>query len=269
MKDLSRNTFRGGVLPLWAIGCFLSLAIFGACVVPSLSSDFPYGRPDGYVTDRAGLISPGAKEKISLLIGELESKTGAQIAVATMATLEDGEIKSAAVSIFKEWGIGKKGKDNGILILLALKERKVDIEIGYGLERVITDGMAGEIIRTIMGPAFKAGDYDTGFYKAVEAIAYFVAKDAGVTLSGTMQAPAGEPENNHEKLVWGVFIAFFLLSWGMSQFAGGRRGSGGMWYGGGWGGGGMGGGGWSGGGGGGFGGFGGGMSGGGGASGGW
>jgi len=233
MNDFSRNSFRGSI---WLL---LPLLLFLAGPAPSFSDDFPWGKPDGYVTDRAGMLSLSAKENISAMIADLESKTDAEIAVATMDHLESGDIRSTAVSLFKQWGVGKKGKDNGILILLSKKERKVDIEIGYGMESVVTDGMAGEIIRNTMAPYFKTGDFDTGFYKAVEAIVVDIELSKGIPLKGGVQAtPSEAPEKNNEKYGFLIFLVFFAIMFVISRLAGGGRGSGGMWYGGGWGGGG-------------------------------
>ena len=128
-------------------------------------------KPQGWVSDFAGIMSNETKAQISDLCTSIEKATGAEIAVVTVPSLEGMVVEEYAVKLFKEWGIGKKGKDNGVLFLIAPNERKTRIEVGYGLEPVITDGRAGEIIRETVIPFFKAGDYDQGILQGSRQIA--------------------------------------------------------------------------------------------------
>ena len=100
-------------------------------------------QPQGYVTDLAGVINPATRQKIELLATEVEQKTGDQIAVVTVNSLEGQTREDYAVELYKHLGIGAKGKDNGVLILIAPKDRQYKIEVGYGLEPVINDARAG------------------------------------------------------------------------------------------------------------------------------
>ena len=230
-------------------------------------ASFP--KPVGYVSDYAGIVPEGERQAIELLATEVESKTSAEIAVVTIPNLPEdyGSIEQYAVDLFAEWGIGKKGKDNGLLFLVSFAERKIRIEVGYGLEGIIPDGLAGRIIRDEITPRFKNGRYGEGLLAGAAAAAGIIAKDADVELTGenarlvsqyATSAGRGFPLGNLLFLI----ILFALL--GPRLFLPLMLGTmlGGFWGGGrgGFGGGGMGGG---------FGGFGGGMSGGGGASGGW
>jgi uncharacterized protein len=246
-------------------------------------------RPQGYVTDLAGVIDPATRQKIESLATEVQQKTGAQIAVVTVNSLEGQTRDDYAVDLYKHLGIGAKGKDNGVLILIAPKERQYKIEVGYGLEPVINDARAGDVGRDMV-PDLRKGDYSAAALAGVTGVAQFIAADAGVQLTGVPQRAARPP--THEAPWWLPFVlfgGFFLLVRALSRA--GRRGGGppasggggmgsalpwillgsGMGRGGGGWGGGYGGssGGWGGGGGGGFGGFGGGSSGGGGAGGSW
>jgi len=246
-------------------------------------------RPQGYVTDLAGVINPATRQKIELLATEVEQKTGAQIAVVTVNSLEGMTRDEYAVELFKHLGVGARGKDKGVLILIAPKDRQYKIEVGYGLEPVINDARAGDVGRQMV-PDLRKGDYSAAALTAVAGVAQLIAADAGVTLTGMPQR-ASRPKTREAPwwLPFVLFFGFFLLVKALAK-SGGRRGgpppsSGGMggalpWMllgsamgrrGRGFGGGGFGGsaGGWGGGGGGGFGGFGGGMSGGGGAGGSW
>lgn len=225
-----------------------------------------YPQTQGYVSDFAGIIDALTESRITSIAREIESKTSAQIAVVTIATLEGENIEYYANELFTQWKIGQKGKDNGLLILLAVKERKVWIETGYGLEPILPDGKCGQISREIMIPYFKQGDYANGLLSGTAAVSQVIAQDAGITVSGEMrQAPIPGTRRRKPTLLSRLFsiIIFFVLALLFIRhpflfllFLSGPR------YGG------FGGGGFSGGSGG-FGGFGGGMSGGGGGGGGW
>ena len=220
--------------------------------------------PQGYVNDLANVIPADQSQTLEAFLTEVEQKTGAQISVVTTPSVEGADIDGAAVDLFKTWGIGKKGKDDGILILTSIQDHRVRIEVGYGLEAVVTDGQAGSIIRQYITPYFKQGDYGQGLTQGAAAVAQLVATSEGVTLDEQLQQPVSDDNDGNGS--W-IKIVIFIVLIILFSILNNRRGfwGGGGYYGGGWGGGGFG----SGGGGGGFGGFGGGGSGGGGASGGW
>lgn len=247
-----------GKIPLF----FILLLIF----LPSFAEEFP--RPTGYVNDFAGVVDAGYASRIADLIRQLKEKTGAEIAVVTVASLGEMGSEEFANQLFQRWGLGQKGMDNGVLILLSLADRKVRIEPGYGLEGPLPDGFCGGIIREVMLPSFKRGEYGKGLYLGTAAVAQKVAFEYGVELSDQGGAPITPSRPGHRAPCGGLLSAFvflfflllllrgrflfpFLLGMGMGR---------GFWSGGNFGGGGFGGG---------FGGFGGGSSGGGGATGGW
>ena len=133
-------------------------------------------RPPGTVGDFAGILDERAQQELSSIIFQAESKTSAEIAVVTVPSLEGKSVEEYAHDVFNEWGIGKKGKDNGVLVLVAPNERKVRIEVGYGLEPILPDGLAGQIIREQFVPAFKGGDFPGGILGGVERIAAIVSE---------------------------------------------------------------------------------------------
>jgi len=137
----------------------------------------------GRVTDNAQILSTETCRTLTESLKEHESRTGNQIAVLTVSTLNGENIEDYAVKVFKAWKLGQKGKDNGILMVVAPNDRCMRIEVGYGLEGTLTDGTAGQIIRTIMTPRFKNGDYNGGI--TVGARAVMVVLEGG-------QLPAGE-----------------------------------------------------------------------------
>lgn len=239
------------------------------------AQDVTYPEPIGFVNDFANVIPENDEASLNQLINEVkENGTGAEITVVTVQSISPMSIEEYAVRLFEKWGIGKKGEDNGVLVLLAINERKARIEVGYGLEGALPDGRCGEIIRTQMSPYFKNGDFGAGILSGVSAITQIIATEYGIQLEGR-----GQDERRVVKTRYGLFenLLFLLLIFigGIFSLIGsifpGSRSRRGFWSGGtGLGMGlGMGGFGGSGGFSGGFGGFGGGFSGGGGASGGW
>ena len=227
----------------------------------SAAQDWP--RPSGHFNDFAHVVPADQAQNLENLLIQLESKTGVQMAVVTMPSVEGGDIDQAAVELFKAWGIGQKGKDNGLLILLSVGDHKDRIEVGYGLEGIVTDGDTGTIRRHAMEPLFRQRQFGEGLTAGVLELSQLIEaggeKNPNVPTVGASKIPFG---------VW-VRILFWIILLILILFlnTGNRRRRWGGGYYGGWGGGGFGGG--FGGGGGGFGGFGGGGSGGGGSSGSW
>ena len=258
--------------------CFVCLALYVATI--ARADDFKNFQPTGYVTDRAGILQPQTKIQLEALCKELEEKTGAQMAIVTVKFLDGAEVQTYANGLYKQFGIGSKKDDRGVLLLVAPNDRKYWTEVGYGLEPVITDARAGDAGRLLV-PYFRKGDYNGGITVAAWQLAKYIADDKGVTLRGAPQIQQVRQQSDEKGgiAIWillGIILVIFLMARsGGSGSNINRRGGGSGWWlgpmiGGGWGGGsgGSSGGGW-GGGGGGFGGFGGGGSGGGGAGGSW
>ena len=124
----------------------------------------------GRVVDDAHVLSEEARNRITALSKAHEAATTNQVVVLTVPTVGNASIEEYAVKVFESWKLGLKGKDNGVLVVVAPQDRKMRIEVGYGLEGPLPDGAAGEIIRTWMTPAFKAGNYDKGIEDGVAAI---------------------------------------------------------------------------------------------------
>ena len=258
---------------MFVVACSIATLV-AADSLPSLTAP---------VNDFAHVIDPSSAAEMDRMIRALQAATGDVVVVATVPTVEPyADIREYAVKLFENQGrgIGEKGKDNGLLILLALKERRVRIEVGYGLEQWITDGFSGETSRDVMSPEFRNGRYGPGLLAGTERIIGRIAQGRNVTLQG-VRAPQPlrrEPEGTPMP-VWAIILIFIIVLV-VSRIGGGpgrrsRYWGGGPWsgwssgvgpFGGGWGGGfGGGGGGF----GGGFGGFGGGRSGGGGGGASW
>lgn len=171
-----------------------------------------FPRPVGYVNDFAKVIDTEWREKIDSLIKELETKTTAEIAVVTIDNLSHySTIEEYAEALFSEWKIGKVKEDNGVLILVSIKERKIWIETGYGIEPIIPDGVAGEIIRNEIAPSFKGVRYGDGIYRGTYAIAERVAREKGITIGGESNFRVKKVERQDTKLPTEIFIPLIFL----------------------------------------------------------
>lgn len=263
----------GGRLARAAAGGALlaAAALSIAAPAPAQEPAWP-STPSGFVTDDAGMLSPGESAGIERRLRVLEARTGAQIALVTVATTDPLPIEEYAVRLYERWGVGRRGEDNGILVLVAAGDRAVRIEVGYGLEGAVPDVTAHRLIREVVLPAFQAGRFGDGLDRATADLAERVAREYGVTLPADSVALHGGARARAGRgippVAFLIMMLLFFLIFGrrgmlpLLILSGGRRG--GLWTSGGghgrYGGGGFGGG---------FGGFGGGMSGGGGATGRW
>jgi uncharacterized protein len=251
--------------------CPLAIFILLLAVVPVTpirAEQWQKLNPQGYVNDLAGVLNATTVEKLTEVSTEVDQKAKAQIALVTVKTLEGDTVEDFANHLFQKWGVGYKGPDRGVMVLLAIDDHKYWTEVGYGLEPILPDGKVGGFGRDMV-PLLRQGDYNGAVVQMVSQIAEVIAQDSHVSLDSLRSLPAATPaapddEGQEIHLTAGqrmlllmiLLIGVPILFWFLSAI-GGRRGGG--WDGGGFGGGG----------GGGFGGFGGGSSGGGGAGGGW
>jgi uncharacterized protein len=132
--------------------------------------------PQGYVSDFAGVLNPGQRAALEGRLAELERKSGAQGAVAILKSLQGGQIDDFAVKLFKKWGIGQKKQNNGILLLVAMEDHKARVEVGYGLEPILPDALAGRVLDEQLFPAFKQQRYAEGLTQAVARLAEIVER---------------------------------------------------------------------------------------------
>jgi uncharacterized protein len=147
--------------------------------------------PPDYVVDLAGVIDDGVEARLDAQLRELEQLTTAQVVVLTLPSLEGEALEAFSVDLaHNRWKLGQKGKDNGVLVTLALQERRYRIEVGYGLEGALPDSLVGSIGRELLVPAFRAGDFGGGLAAATSEIATRIAAASGVSLSAP---PAAGP----------------------------------------------------------------------------
>ncbi len=171
----------------------------------------------GYVNDFANVIGPINKGRIGSLAKSLKQKTGAELAVVTIKSSSPLDSKTYAVELFKEWGIGEKGKDNGILILAAIDDRRVEIEVGYGLEGIITDGFSGRVLDEKLVPYFKKGEYGQGLYETALVIAEKIEKEYDP------KAPVTRHNKMFESIILWALILFYVIAFIISFRTGGKK----------------------------------------------
>ncbi|HOJ52854.1 MAG TPA: TPM domain-containing protein [Syntrophales bacterium] len=175
-----------------------------------LAIEFP--RPVGAVNDYAGVLSAETRTYLERLAREVWDKTGTAIVVAVMPTIGDSEVNDYVNRLYSAWGIGRKGEDKGVLIFVAVKERKMRIETGYGVEGILPDGLVGEIRDKYMIPYLRQGDYDRGLSQGMEAIAAIVMREAGGTLTGKSPVKPGVKKGHRDGVDLFGLIVFLLLA---------------------------------------------------------
>ena len=167
-----------------------------------------FPKPAGRVNDFANVIDPATEAEINARLDQLEQKTSSEIAVVTIESLEGVSVEEYANRLFKEWGIGQAKQDNGVLVLVAPNDRAMRIEVGYGLEGVLPDGLAGEVIRDQFTPKFRNNDYSGGVRDGVTRVIDIVEKHQILTPEELAKFNQG---NSSEPVPYFIVIPFFGL----------------------------------------------------------
>ncbi|MDD1750490.1 MAG: TPM domain-containing protein [Methanothrix sp.] len=180
-SDISRGLAGGGLK--WFIflfACFFLFVTPSFAVQPALPQ-----QPLNHVVDLAGIIDDGSEAQLDGYLTELEQKTTAQFIVLTVTSLEGESLEDFSLATAHDkWKLGQKGKDNGILLVVALNDKKYRFETGYGLEGILPDSLTGSIGREYLVPNFRKGDYSTGITAAALAVANVIASANGVEITG-------------------------------------------------------------------------------------
>lgn len=194
-----------------AIVCGLLAAAFVLLPLAAAAKEVPF--LSGRVVDEAGLLPPERTAALEEELRRLEEETGAQVAVLTVASLEDEVLEDYSLRVSETWGLGREGVDDGVLLLVSRDDRKLRIEVGYGLEGALTDIEAGRIVRNAIVPSFKAGDFAGGIEAGVDSIAGAIRGEPGAVPA---DAPgAGRPDlaaRGMMGLVFFLVVGLFSLS---------------------------------------------------------
>lgn len=181
--------------------------IAALCATVLAVQDWP--RPVGKVNDFASLLRAEDRTDIEAQLTALEQETSAEVALVTIRSLEGQSVEGYANGLFADWGIGKKGQDNGVLILIARDEREMRIEVGYGLEGVLPDGLAGAIIRETFVPRFRDGDYRTGIREGTTRVADIVRRNQPLTADERAALEQAEIRAGQSWVI-AVFLSLFV-----------------------------------------------------------
>ena len=218
-KPARRNRLPGRL----AVKALLSAAILALTALLPLSAlDAP--AMDGPVNDLAGVMSPGERAAVADYLTSVNGQTSVQVAVLTVKSLEGDSLEDFSMRVADKWKLGQKGVDNGVLLLVAVNDRAVRIEVGYGLEGELTDAKSGLIIRNVMAPHFREGRYGQGIAEAVKNIVGIATGNAEI-VSESVRNPPSRGGSGENGLAGIVFLIVFMLI--MSAGAG-RRGHGGF-----------------------------------------
>lgn len=183
------------------------------CAIAARAVDFAALKPEGYVSDFAHVIDAGSRAQLERYCAALERATGAQLAVVTLPSLEGEPVEDVANALYRAWGIGQKGKNEGVLLLLSVGDRRSRLEVGYGLEPIITDGDAGSVLRA-MAPELRAGQYGAALVQGALEVGSRIAQAKKVAVEapvGVARRHRANPAGAIVPLVLFGVIAFLAL----------------------------------------------------------
>jgi len=196
--------------PLLLVAASALIALLAAAPAPA--KDVPYLA--GRVTDDANIIPPDVEQRLDQELAQFEKETGSQVAVLTVDSLDGDPIEDYSMRVAQTWKLGRKGVDDGVLLLVAKNDRKLRIEVGYGLEDELTDLQAGRIIRNVITPKFKQGDFGAGIEDGVNAIFGTLRDEPGAIPD---EPPPGSSTGNQLGSWWqkGLFGLIFIVVIGL------------------------------------------------------
>lgn len=183
----------------------LALLLTGAWAQRVADVPNPRQTEGGWVVDMAGILTPDQKQQLNEMISALERDTGAEMAVVILQRTVDAEPKEFATELFNRWGIGKRGGDNGVLVLVALQQRRIEVETGYGIEGTLPDSEIGSILQDVVVPAFRKGDYAGGLTVLVRELIQRIRDRS----TGVYTPPETKPN-----ILIGSFLKVLLLAGG-------------------------------------------------------
>jgi uncharacterized protein len=198
------------------------IALAALCVSSAFAVDFAALKPEGYLSDFARVTDPATRSQLERYCALVEAKTGAQMALVTIETLAGEPVEDVANALYRKWGVGRKETNEGVLLLLVTRDKRMRLEVGYGLEPVIPDGFAGGVLRS-MRPALRENRYGEALLEAAQVLGSHIAQAKGVSLDGGLprRAPQRRQQIPWPLVLGGLLLLFFLVGAGRG---GGRRG---------------------------------------------
>jgi len=191
-----------------AIGYISRLCALVLAATLANAADWAALQPQGYVSDFAGVIDAGSRQRIDAYCAAVEKATGAQLALVTIPELGGEPVEDVANLLFRKWGIGKKGENNGALLLLSVRDRRSRLEVGYGLEPILPDGAAGALLRE-MRPALKVGNYGEAMLVAAHQIGERVAHEKNVQIDESVR-PRRPVSRSNQGIPWPIILIGLL-----------------------------------------------------------
>ncbi len=214
---------RRAASPALRVGSWLLALVAVLFALPALAA--PTFPPlTGRVVDEAQVLSPDTERELSDKLENLEVTTGRQLVVATVSSLQGYPIEDYGYQLGRTWGIGQKGENNGVILLVAPNERKVRIEVGYGLEPVLTDALSSVIIQSAILPKFRDGDLSGGVVAGTDALVEQLSLPADQAKARVAEASQPERHKAEGSPIAAIFVILFLIVVFSSLFRGGRRG---------------------------------------------
>jgi len=187
------------------------------------AADFAALKPQGYVSDFADVMDQGSRDQINAYCARVERATGAQIALVTLRTTEGEPVEDVANLLYRKWGIGQKQTNEGVLVLLVVNDRRSRIEVGYGLEPIITDGYVGSLLRSLR-PSLRNSDYAQALADAAHQLGEKIAASKGVTIGAQAPRRSTRPEPEglpiRPLVLAGLVFLLFLLARGRGAAGG-------------------------------------------------
>ena len=209
--------------------CAFTLVALAA--VPAFALDLKSLKPQGYVSDFAGVVDAENKAAVETYCAAVEKSTGAQLSFVTLKTLDGDPLEDVSIDLFRQFGVGQKGKDNGVQLLLVIDDHHSRLEVGHGLEATLPDGLDGQILLD-MRPELQAGQYGEALLAAAHRIGQTIAQAQGVPIAGQPVTPLPSHEESHDGgipwplIVFGIIILLLILARGSRGGRGGRGGGG-------------------------------------------
>jgi len=186
------------------------ILVFAASVLSSL--DVP--KLNSAVNDYANIINSNDEEKLEALLRDVEAKTSSQVALLTISSLQGENLEDYSMRVVQAWKLGQKEFDNGVLLLVAFNEKKIRIEVGYGLESVITDAKSGFIIRNYIVPGFKKGDFAGGITNGLLAISGLVTQEFEITDEQLAKYDQQQKSGKRNQIPFGLIVFLFMFVFG-------------------------------------------------------